>query len=539
VTRGHSAVTVIRGKINGLRDGPSIALGAGMRTLALLIALTVMPSLTAHAQQTDPPEGATISAAQLSGLDLARLSPGLQEQIGRLAGTPLIREHLRELAARIEAEQPRYVAAVRAVQDPDGEVRVTFVVARIRGDRDREANINARYIVERVEIRGVPDTAINQELRADVQALAGRRLDSDEAERLEARLREALPEYDVRRMTIRGNQPGEIRLVYAFSKNEASRWLHFEPGKSKFVYHSDQGWGGLLDLPIGSRDIRFTPTVAIDNGDDLIEEYSGFGLRFEARKLGTERLGASLEWTTFDQTWQPTTLTALELNPRIPEAYDDRSTVTPLVTVALTRQLRVSGGVSISELEPLSGLPESEMANAAIASIGYDQQWKHASGSSHDLEAAFVVRAASETLESDLVYTRYFGQGGYWFQWAKQRVLVTGMAGSISGNAPLFERFSLGDSQTLRGWNKYDIAPAGGDRMFHTSVEYQYRGLAVFLDTGSVWDRDTDGRVRVATGVGFHPGPVFFTVGFPLNTDELSAVFTMGIRFSGVGMRKY
>jgi hypothetical protein len=29
------------------------------------------------------------------------------------------------------------------------------------------------------------------------------------------------------------------------------------------------------------------------------------------------------------------------------------------------------------------------------------------------------------------------------------------------------------------------------------------------------------------------------TVGFPLNTDDVRAVFTTGIRFGGVGMRRY
>ena len=61
--------------------------------------------------------------------------------------------------------------------------------------------------------------------------------------------------------------------------------------------------------------IRFTPFVAIDNADDLVEEYSGYGLRFEARKLGTRRLGASLEWSWFDQDWRSATLDALALEP--------------------------------------------------------------------------------------------------------------------------------------------------------------------------------------------------------------------------------
>jgi outer membrane protein assembly factor BamA len=176
------------------------------------------------------------------------------------------------------------------------------------------------------------------------------------------------------------------------------------------------------------------------------------------------------------------------------------------------------------------------MANAALASIGYDRRW-NAAGASHRAGATFGMRAGSRALESDLAYTRYLGQGSYRLENGRHLLLLSGMAGGITGDAPLFERFSLGDSVTLRGWDKYDIAPAGGDRMFHTSVEYRFAGLALFLDAGSVWDENSDIRVRTATGLGFHPGPAFFTVGFPLNTDNMSAVFTMGIRL-GLGIRK-
>ena len=156
---------------------------------------------------------------------------------------------------------------------------------------------------------------------------------------------------------------------------------------------------------------------------------------------------------------------------------------------------------------------------------------------SHDVEARFTLRWGAEALESDLVYRRYLGEGWYRFRQGRHRVLVSGLAGSITGDAPLFERFSLGNSRTLRGWNKYDIAPVGGDRVVHASLEYRYSGLALFLDAGSVWDQGADARVRVASGFGITPGPLFFTVGFPLNTDKLGAVFTMGIRFTGHGAR--
>ena len=509
-----------------------------MRTFSFLIVLLVISPIALVAQEKEAAEGTTISSAQVSGFDLAKLSPGLQEEIGGLAGRPLLRDRLQELAARIEAEQPRYVAAVRAVVDPDGEVRVVFVVARLR-NQDVESNINARYVVERVEIRGVRESDLDRQLRDDLQTLTGKPLEQGEASRLEARLKSALPDYDVRRRIVRGSQSGQIKLLFIVSLMESARWLHFEPLKSKFVYHSEQGWSGFLDLPFSSRNLRFTPIVAMDNGDDLIEEYSGFGLRFETRQLGTERLGASVEWSNFDQDWRTATLDALAANPTLPRPYDGRSTVTPLVSFALTRHFRMSGGVSISELDPFSGEPDSQMANAAIASFGYDQRWETGSGSKQHLQAGFLVRAGSEALESDLVYTRLFGEGIYRYAWSRHSVLISGMAGNISGDAPLFERFSLGDSHTLRGWDKYAIAPAGGDRMFHASVEYEYRALALFLDTGSVWDRDTEQQTRVSAGVGFNPGPVFFTVGFPLNTDEMSAVFTMGIRFSGVGIQKY
>jgi hypothetical protein len=489
-----------------------------------------------RAQPPDPAEGATISSAQVSGFDLGRLSPGLQEEIARLAGGPLNRQHLSELAARIEAEQPRFLAAVRVFSAPDDEVRVVFVVAHLR-EQDRKANINARYLIERVEIRGIPEADLGAELGADLQTLVGKTLGSEAVEQLEAKLRDALPDHEVRRRVARGSRTGEIRLIFDVNKAESARWLRFEPLRSNLVYHSDQGWGAFLDFPISGRDFRVAPIFAIDNGDDLIEEYSGFGLRFESRRLGTERLGASFEWTTFDHTWRSATLAALDLNPGIPGAYDDRSTVTPLVTFAVTQRLRVSGGVSITELEPLSGVPESQMANAVIFSVGYDDRWERA-GASHDLGAAFAVRAASETLESDFDYTRYFGQAEYRYRWSRHTVLVSGMAGGIDGAAPLFERFSLGSSQTLRGWDKYDIAPAGGDRMFHTSLEYRYRGLALFLDSGSVWDDTTDPRVRVAAGLGIHTGPFFMTVGFPLNTDEVRAVFTTGVRFGGISLRR-
>ena len=171
------------------------------------------------------------------------------------------------------------------------------------------------------------------------------------------------------------------------------------------------------------------------------------------------------------------------------------------------------------------------MASTANLAVRYERRWELEAEATHELEAGYDLRAATTVLESDLDYERHLGLVRYRFDQGSNTVLANFAVGGLSGTTPLFERFSLGDSSTLRGWNKFDVAPAGGDRMVHHSLEYRYQGLAFFFDAGSVWDRGTDGRLRLATGVGFHDENVFLTVGVPLNADDLSAAFMGGVRF--------
>lgn len=508
-----------------------------MRTIGLLITLLAVAPQAATDQKLVVPEGTIITSAQVTGFDVDRLSPGLRQEIRNLAGTPLKQQRLDELAARIEAERPRYVAAVRAVIESDGQARVFFVMGR-QSAPERDDNVNARYIVEQADITGVPEAELTQALRDDLRGLVDQRLDSGGADRLQERMERELPRYEIFRRIQRGSERGRIRLVYEARKKEPPPWLRFEPLRSNVVYHSEHGWGSYLDLAMGYRSIRFTPIVAINDSEDLVEEYSGYGLRFETRKLGSRRLGASLEWSQFDQDWRGATRDALALKAEIPSLYSERSTVTPVLKFAITPDLSLAAGVSITELEPLDGATDSQMANAAVASIGYARRWEpDGSDATHRVDANFGVRAGSRALESDLAYTRYLGQGWYRYDFGRHHVQASGMAGGITGEAPLFERFTLGDSTRLRGWDKYEIAPAGGDRVAYAAIEYRYAGVALFFDVGSVWDANTERRVRASAGFGFHAGPAFFTVGFPLNTDNLTAIFTVGLRTSGVGIR--
>jgi outer membrane protein assembly factor BamA len=121
-------------------------------------------------------------------------------------------------------------------------------------------------------------------------------------------------------------------------------------------------------------------------------------------------------------------------------------------------------------------------------------------------------------------------------------------AGRISGAAPLFERFSLGNAQTLRGWNKFDVAPLGGDRMAHGSVELGFDVFSIFYDAGSVWNQGSPIRVRHAVGFGLRSRTFglgwtntgrsnreddwFITLGFPVEAASIRRpLFMMGFRF--------
>jgi outer membrane translocation and assembly module TamA len=68
--------------------------------------------------------------------------------------------------------------------------------------------------------------------------------------------------------------------------------------------------------------------------------------------------------------------------------------------------------------------------------------------------------------------------------------------------------------------------------MFHASVEYRLWHVGMFFDTGSVWERNGDVNIRYSTGFGIHSDNSFFTIGFPLNSDNgPSAIFMAGARF--------
>jgi len=79
--------------------------------------------------------------------------------------------------------------------------------------------------------------------------------------------------------------------------------------------------------------------------------------------------------------------------------------------------------------------------------------------------------------------------------------------------------------------------------MAHGALEYQYRIVRLFYDTGSVWDRDGQNALRHSLGLGLHfgsgrretekPYKEGFTlaVAFPLKDGRAVPVFLLGTNF--------
>ena len=151
--------------------------------------------------------------------------------------------------------------------------------------------------------------------------------------------------------------------------------------------------------------------------------------------------------------------------------------------------------------------------------------------------------AGTAAIDSDFIIARHEGKSDFTYARQSHSIQANFQAGRISGKAPMHERFSIGNATTLRGWNKYEINPLGGDRMIYGSVGYRYKVITGFYDVGSVWDTGQSSVVRQSLGLRLgkercknililpHPECFSVTVGFPINEGNIRPSFIVGMGF--------
>jgi hypothetical protein len=401
------------------------------------------------------------------------------------------------------------------------------------GTQDSDLNVNTRYTVEtvivagrnwRTDLQSESSDKISSGLRRDLRALIGSKLNPSLVDALAGRLRKEFGTREVTHRLLRGDNPESVRVEFQVKPSRRS----VDVNMSQFLYDSQQGWSGVGEAGFTLDGNSLAFGLASD-GDSLPERYAGISARYENKALVTGRLGVRFEFESYHEQWNQATLDALAAGPADTSGtYRTRQNFEPTATIAVAKPLTVEVGVRFERLGEQAPTMHTEAANAVTTTIRYHQRLDE-SASQQDLDASYTLRAATRLMASDFAYTSHFVSLRYEYKRGKQALSDEAIGGAIVGRAPLDDRFVLGDSRWLRGWNKYELDPLGGNRMIANSVEYRYGMFKAFYDTGAIWDEGQAAVPRHAVGVGLRESVFTLAVAFPVRSGHIEPIFMMGM----------
>jgi len=387
-------------------------------------------------------------------------------------------------------------------------------------------NVNARFIVEKVSISGPGNSPkLSEPLRTELGQVAGQNFDQTLLDRLADRIKSELHVPDVRMHVTKSDTPDHVIVTFEIG---AEREKRFDLDLARFLYHSTQGWSGQGHATINIHNNAFSFGMVSD-GDQLAERYAGIQAGYERRHVGTDRLQLRFDFSSYHEQWNQASL--LQAAPD--DIYRTRTHFSPMATVLILDPLELSFGVDFARYRLSLPVAKTDSSNAVVSTLRYHQRWGSAGSDrgEHDIRASYTVRAGTHFLEGDAVFSRHQSQARYRFRRGHQELAVGFLAGMISGQAPLFERFVLGNAETLRGWNKFDLDPLGASHVAHGSIDYVYRGFLVLYDTGAAWDRPDQREQKQSLGVGCKKGGFQLAVAFPVRTGAVNPVFYAGMNF--------
>ncbi|HZO54863.1 MAG TPA: hypothetical protein VFB63_19305 [Bryobacteraceae bacterium] len=399
--------------------------------------------------------------------------------------------------------------------------------AGVAGNQQLAANVNSRYVVERAEIQpeGM-EHRLGQPLLALVRALPGQTFNSAAVEELAQKIRTQLPAYQVVLKVSRGAERERLRVTFELIRKGGKA----DVVVPRFSYHSKQNFTFGADANIRHENFTLSAGVLTDQ-DELLERYSGirFGAQREGLAAGRLRAGVAVElWRT---QWNPTVESASQAPESTvdDEIYRTRTQFRPYVAVRLFEPLEWEAGVSTHRLQMQSPVARHELSSAAYTSLRLVRRWK---SPEHEQKftADYDFRLGASTFGSDFAFRRHLATAVYRLEDDHDVLIASAMAGWINGRAPLFERFVLGNSRTLRGWSKWDVAPLGSDQMVHASIDYSYREFRVVYDAGSSRAFGGDRKLRQSIAVGYGRG-FGFLIAFPLREGRMEPIFMLGMNF--------
>jgi Omp85 superfamily domain len=400
-----------------------------------------------------------------------------------------------------------------------------------------DLNVNSRYTIESIDFAGQRDYKLSTSALDEIRHLVGAKVNSEALDRLATRIRAELRAHAVTFKLARGEHAESVRVLIQVDRAGAS----FDASIPTLSYNSAVGFTGTgqLTSTIGPNALTFR---MLRDSDTLIERFSGVQAKYERAITANGRIRLGFEFDGYSDQYASATLAAFDSESRPSSlgagAYGSRLNYEPSATFVLADPLTLSVGFSFEQLNNLPMAARSESANAVINTLRYHQRWTDTDDSTQELDAGYSLRAATTVLGTDLAYTRHVAHLKYNYSSRTQSVEVTMLAGAIYGQAPLFERFALGDSTLLRGWNKYELDPLGGNRVAYGSVTYGYRIMRVFYDAGAVWDEGKSPEPKESAGIGVASGlgildraAFLVALAFPLRDGHVTPVLIAGMNF--------
>ncbi len=389
-------------------------------------------------------------------------------------------------------------------------------------------NVNSRYLVESVEIAGQLTRSVSQGLQESFRALIGTRYNAALMADLSSRLRKELHLRAVTPHVLRGSSPDHVKIVFEAERRSAE----FDVSVPKFLYHSKQGWSGEVDASTTIARNHRLGFGLVSDGDELIERFAGLNASYEAQHIGNSPVKFRILFEGFHEQWNRSTLEAL--GPQSGDLYRERRNYQPEIAIQVAQPLTLTLGASFEQLQMQQPASRWESANAITATLHYRHNIED-SNYPQTVEMIYGLRAAGAALASDFRYTRHRVSARYQMKHGRHLLDDEFTAGYISGHAPLFERFVLGTSSMLRGWNRYEIDPLGGTRLAHNSLEYGYRfteGTAqVFYDSGTLWDAARTSQIRHSAGASFRHGIFLVAVALPIRQTHIDPIFMVGMNY--------
>ncbi len=215
----------------------------------------------------------------------------------------------------------------------------------------------------------------------------------------------------------------------------------------------------------------------------------------------------------------------------MPGTYDTREVFAPSISFLPIPDIKLTVGASFQTLAMERPVLHDEAAHAFTFGAQYRRKAGSRPGVRHAIAADYLVREATAELESDFLYTRQFVSADYTLSTRHQDFIFRFQGGHTDGEPPLFDRFTIGNTATLRGWDKFDVAPLGGTRLLYGSLEYRYRPFQLFYDFGKVWDAGHVVEWKHSLGIGLAwKNGFFMSLGVPLKYHDITPVFMIGFR---------